>query len=93
LFLSEAPINGNQLYDVRHTNTCVSLTKTYSSCVLSHPCFSRTSFHLYLLQQNIHSCVCFSKTSFHLCVLQENTPSHVCPSKTSSETTDPWKKP
>lgn len=46
---------------VRQTNTSVSLTKNLSH-VLSHTCFSKTSFHLCPLQRNVPSRVCFSKT-------------------------------
>jgi hypothetical protein len=46
------PRNAAQLY-IRWTNTCVLLAKNPLSCVLSHACFSRTSVHLFLLQQNI----------------------------------------
>jgi hypothetical protein len=38
-------------------NTCISLAENLSSCVLSSVCFSRTSFHLCLLQLNIPSWV------------------------------------
>ena len=38
------------------------LAKNPSSHVLSHACFSRTSFHLCLLQLNVPSRVCPSKT-------------------------------
>ena len=54
--------NPAHLCNVRQTNTCMLLTKNPSSCVLSHACFSRTSFHLCLLQLNVPSCVCLSKT-------------------------------
>jgi hypothetical protein len=52
--------NAAQLPSVRQTNTCVSLAKNPSSHVLSRACFSRTSFHLCLLQPNIPSWVCLS---------------------------------
>ena len=35
--------------------------------IFSCGCYSKTSFYLCLLQENILSSVCFSKTSFHLC--------------------------
>ena len=54
--------NAAQLHNVRQTNTCVLLAKNPSSSTLSHACFCRTSFHLYLLQLNVPSCVCSSKT-------------------------------
>jgi hypothetical protein len=54
--------NPAHLCNVRQTNTCMLLTKNPSSCVLSHACFSRTSFHLCLLQLYVTSCVCLSKT-------------------------------
>ena len=47
--------NAAQLCSVRWTNTCVSLAKNLSSRVLSCAYFSRTSFHLCLLQLNIPS--------------------------------------
>jgi hypothetical protein len=40
---------------------------TPSSQVLSHVCYSKTSFHLCLLQVNVLLCVSFSEQSFHLC--------------------------
>jgi hypothetical protein len=79
-------INGCQLPNVKWTNTCVSLAKNPSSCVLSRACFSRTSSFLCLLQLNVPSWVCLSLS------LQENTPC-VCPSKTPSNTTDFPKNP
>jgi hypothetical protein len=33
------------------------------TCVFPLVCFSKTSFHLYLLQENTPSCVCPSKAS------------------------------
>jgi hypothetical protein len=54
--------NRAQLFIVRWTNTYVCLVKNPSSCVLSHVCFSKTSFHLCSLQENIPSRVCPSKT-------------------------------
>ena len=53
---------GAQLCSVRPTNVHVSLAKNPSSHVLSCTCFSRTSFHLCLLQLNGPSRVCPSKT-------------------------------
>ena len=47
--------NAAQLRSIRWNNMCMSLAKNPSSCVLSHACFSRTSFLLCLLQQNIPS--------------------------------------
>ena len=42
---------------------------TPSSQVLPCFCYIKTSFHLYVLRENIPSpAVCSSKTSFHLCV-------------------------
>ena len=41
-----------------------SIGSFLTSCALSHVCFSKTSFHLCLLQQNVPYCVCFNKTSF-----------------------------
>ena len=62
-FLSmESWQNASQLRNVRQTNACVLLLKNPSSCVLSHACFSKTSFHLCLLQENTPSRVCPSKT-------------------------------
>ena len=67
--------NGAQLHNVRRVNTCVSLLKNPSSNVLSCACFSRTSFHLYLLQKNVplqvcvskaFNCVCFSRLFLHM---------------------------
>ena len=53
-----------QLHNVRWTNTCLSLVeKNPLSRVLSHACFSRTSFYLRLLQENTPSCFCPSKTT------------------------------
>ena len=75
IFLYGVPTNTAQLHNVRWTNTCVSLAKNLSSCVLSHACFSRTSSLLCLLQQNFPPQVCLSLS--HLC-------SHVYPSKTPS---------
>ena len=57
------PINWAQLCNVRQTKTCVSLVKNPSSHVLSCACFSRTSFHLCLLQLNIPPWVCPSFSS------------------------------
>jgi hypothetical protein len=87
------PTKGAELHNVRQTSIQVLLLKNPSSHVLSHACFSRTSFHLCPLQQNVPSCVCFSKRSFHLYLLQKNTPSHICPSKTPSNTIDFPKNP
>jgi hypothetical protein len=56
------PTNIAQLCNVRQSNTCMLLAKNPSSCVLSCACFSRTSFHLCLLQLNILSHVCPSNT-------------------------------
>jgi hypothetical protein len=50
--------NAAQLCNVRQT--CALLAKNPSSCVLSCTCFSRTSFHLCLLQLNVPSWVCLS---------------------------------
>jgi hypothetical protein len=44
------PTNAAQLCNVRWTNTCMSLSKNLSTCVLSCACFSRTSSLLCLLQ-------------------------------------------
>jgi hypothetical protein len=55
-------INEAQLCNVRQTNTCVFLAKNPSSRILSDSCFSRTSFHLHLLQQNVPLYDCPSKT-------------------------------
>jgi hypothetical protein len=60
--LYEVLINAAQLWNVRQTNTCMSLAKNPSSRVLSRARFSRTTFLLCLLQLNIPSCVCPSKT-------------------------------
>ena len=70
--------NEAQLCSVRRTNTCVSLEKNPLSCVLSHACFSRTSFLLCLLQLNIHE----SALAFYLCQFQLNILSCVCPCRT-----------
>lgn len=43
---------GTQLDNVRQTKACMSLAKN-PSCVLSHVCFSKISFHLWLLQRNV----------------------------------------
>jgi hypothetical protein len=40
----------------------MSLAKSPSSRVLSCACFSRTSFHLCLIQETVPSCVCPSET-------------------------------
>jgi hypothetical protein len=74
------PTNEAPLHNVRWTNICMSLAKNLSSHVLSHACFSRTSFHLCLLQLNFPSQVCFSllsmstsgKQSF-TCLPRQNT--------------------
>ena len=58
------PTYAAQPQNVRQINTCVLLVKNPSSHVLSHACFSRTSFLLCLLQLNIPSRVCPSKTPF-----------------------------
>ena len=79
------PTNAAQLHNVRQTNICWSLAKTLSShVVLSHVCFSRTSFLLCLLQQNFPSWVCLSlspvSTSgkyFYTCLSQQNTIQHI----------------
>ena len=75
--------NAAQLRSIRWNNMCMSLAKNPSSCVLSHACFSRTSFLLCLLQQNIPSWVCLSlspvSTSgkhFFTCLPQQNTIQH-----------------
>ena len=52
-----------QQSNVRETNTYMSLEKNPPSHVFSHACFSKTSFHLCLLQLHIPSCVCPSKTA------------------------------
>jgi hypothetical protein len=53
--------NWAQHHNVSWTNTCVPLAKNRLVCILSHACFSKTSFHLCLLQENTPSCVCPSK--------------------------------
>ena len=63
---SQSPTNAALLCSVRLTNTCVLLAKNPSSRVLSCACFSRTSFHLCLLQQK----------HFFTCVSQQNTIQH-----------------
>ena len=45
--------NRAQLHYARWTNTCVLLAKNPSLHVLPHVCFSKTSFYLCLLQQNV----------------------------------------
>ena len=75
------PTNAAQLCNERQTNTCVLLVKTPSSRVLSHACFSRTSFHLCLLQPNIPA------LAFHLCPLQGNAPSRVLPQQNTTRHT------
>jgi hypothetical protein len=50
VFLYYSPINAAQLCNVRQTSSCVSLSKKSSPHILSSVCFSRTPFHLYLLQ-------------------------------------------
>ena len=74
IFLYGVLIKVAQLCSVRWTNTCESLAKNSISRVLLHACFSRTSFHLCLLN--------------HLCSLQENTPSRVFPSTIPPNTPD-----
>ena len=74
--------NAAQLCNVRQTNTCMLLAKNPSSRVLSCACFSRTSFHLCLLQQNIlYPCLpqgdilsplCLKKTSFQIINFAKN---------------------
>jgi hypothetical protein len=54
--------NKVQQCDVRWMNTRVWLLKNPSSCTVSRPCFSRTSFYLCLPQENTLSHVCPSKT-------------------------------
>jgi hypothetical protein len=54
--------NGAQLLNIWWTNTCVSLVKNPSSCVLLSACFSKTFFHECPLKENTPSCVCLSKT-------------------------------
>jgi hypothetical protein len=62
----------NTELNVRQTNTCSLLPKSPSS-VLSRAFFSRTSFHLCLLQLSVSSCVCPGQTpSNHL----SKEPSH-----------------
>ena len=53
--------NAVQLCNIRPINTCMLLAKNRSSRVLSHACFSRTSFHLCLLQLNVPLCVAPAK--------------------------------
>jgi hypothetical protein len=60
--LYEVTTNGAQQHNVKWTNTCMSLEKNPSSCILSCLYFSKTSFHLYLLQENTPSFICLSKT-------------------------------
>jgi hypothetical protein len=67
----------------REDYTCVFLTKNPSSCVLSHACFSRTSFLLCLLQWSILSWVCLSLSlvftsgkQYFTCLPQQNTIQH-----------------
>ena len=62
--------NAAQQCNVRQTNTWMSLAKNPSSQVLSHACFSRTSFHLCLIQENTPSCVCPSKTPSNMMTFQ-----------------------
>jgi hypothetical protein len=57
----EVTTNRAQQCNVRQTNTCVSLGKNPSSHILSYVSFSKTSFHLCLLQQNIVSPVSTSE--------------------------------
>lgn len=83
IFLYGVLTNGAQLRNAKWINTCVSLAKTPSSFILSHVCFSQTSFYLGLLQPNTPSGIRLSETSFHLCPPQLNVPSLVCFSKTS----------
>ena len=68
--------NNNQGTMVRRTNTIqhhlVSVGPFLTSCILSHFCLSKTSYHLLLLS---HTCFC--KTSIHLCVLQKNILWHI----------------
>ena len=83
LSLYGIPTYAAKLCNVRWTNTCVSLVKNPSSCVLSCACFSRTSSLLCLLQWNVPSWVCLSlspvstsgKHSF-TCLPQQNTIQH-----------------
>ena len=65
--------NWAQWNSVTRTNTCGSLSKDASPHVLSHAGCSQKSFHLYLLQPNIPSClpwpftsVCFRNTLLHI---------------------------
>ena len=60
--LHGVPTNVAQLHNVRRINTCVSLAKNLSSCVISRACFSRISSLLCLLKQIVPSHVCSSKT-------------------------------
>ena len=77
------PTNAAQLHSVRQTNTCLSLAKNPSSSVLSRARFSRTSFHLCLLQWNVSSWVCISLSPVSTsgnhsftCLSQENSIQH-----------------
>ena len=54
--------NWAQHHNVSWTNTCVPLAKNRLVCILSHACFSKTSFHLCLLQENTPLFVRPSKT-------------------------------
>jgi hypothetical protein len=64
--------NRAQLHIVRLTNTCVSLVKNPS-----HVCFSKTSFHLCPLQENVPSCVCPNKTPSDTTDFPKNSSVHV----------------
>jgi hypothetical protein len=72
--------NVAQLYNVRQTNTCTSLSKNPSSRVLSHACFTKTLFLMCLLQLNVPSQVCLSLSPVSTsakhsltCLSQQNT--------------------
>jgi hypothetical protein len=80
-----SPDNGAQLCNVRWTNTCVSLAKNPSSCVLSCACFSKTCFLLCLLHLNVPSQVCLSLSPVSasakhssICLLNKMS-FHLCP--------------
>ena len=49
------PTNAAQLHNARGTNTCASLAKNPSSCIL----------HMLALAEHPLSCVCFSETFLH----------------------------
>ena len=60
-FSLQSPYKCSSTTQCKADHICMPLLKNPSSCVLSHACFSRTSFLLCLLQLNVPSRVCPSK--------------------------------